>query len=57
MKVCVSNGENTNHHKLQYFPNSLRGETTNWFGRFQIVHLASTWAKVQRAFIIGFSEI
>jgi hypothetical protein len=29
MKVCVTNGEDTNHHKLQYFPNSLKGRTAN----------------------------
>ncbi len=28
-KVCVTNGEYTNYHKLQYFPNSLRGIITN----------------------------
>jgi hypothetical protein len=39
------------------FPNSLRGRITDWFGRYEIVHPTTTWAKVQRAFIIQFSEI
>jgi hypothetical protein len=26
-KVCVTNGKNTNDHKLQYFPSSLKGKT------------------------------
>jgi len=28
-KVCVTNKEDTNNHKLQYFLNSLKGWTTN----------------------------
>jgi hypothetical protein len=28
-KVCVTNGKDTDHHKLQYFPNSLRGRAIN----------------------------
>jgi hypothetical protein len=28
-KVCVINGKDTDDHKLQYFPNSLRGRATN----------------------------
>jgi hypothetical protein len=45
MKVCVINGEYTDCHKLQYFPNSFRG-------RYEIVHPTTTWAKVQCDFII-----
>jgi hypothetical protein len=29
IKVCVTNGKNTNDHKLQYFPNSSRGKAAN----------------------------
>jgi hypothetical protein len=28
-KVCVTNEKDTNCHKLQYFPNSLRGRIVN----------------------------
>jgi hypothetical protein len=38
MKVCVTNGEYTDCHNLQYFPNSLRGRVVNWFGRYEIAH-------------------
>ncbi len=37
-KVCVTNGENTNDHKLQYFPNSLRGKTIDWFAMYETIH-------------------
>jgi hypothetical protein len=57
MKVCVTNGEYTDCHKLQYFPNSLRGRVVDWFGRYEIAHPTTTWAKVQCAFMIRFSEI
>ncbi len=56
-KVCVINVENTNDHKFQYFPNSLRGRATNWFARYGMIHLAATWDEVQWAFISQFSEI
>ncbi len=56
-KVCVTNGEYIECHKLQYFPNSLRGRVANWFGKYETVHPTTTCAKVQRAFIIQFSEI
>jgi len=55
-KVCVINGEDTNDHKFQYFPNSLRGRATNWFARYGMIHLAATWDEVQWAFISQFSE-
>ncbi len=56
-KVCVINGEYTDYHKLQYFPNSLRGRVVDWFGRYETAHPTRTWAKVQCAFIIPFNEI
>jgi hypothetical protein len=34
-KVCVTNGENTFDHKLQYFPNLLRGKVVDRFARFE----------------------
>jgi len=52
MKACVTNGENIDYHKIQYFPNSLRGRIVDWFGKYETVYLTTTWAKVQRAFII-----
>jgi len=51
IEVCVTNGEDTNCHKLQYFSNSPRGKVADWFGRYEIAHPTMTWAKVQRAFI------
>jgi hypothetical protein len=56
MKVRVTNEKDTNYHKLQYFPNSLKGRVVNWFGIYEIVH-PTTWVEVQRAFITRFCEI
>jgi hypothetical protein len=56
-KVCVTNEKDTNCHKLQYFPNSLRGRRINWFGIYEIVHPTMTLAEVQHAFITQFCEI
>lgn len=42
--MCVTNGKNIDDHKLQYFPNSLRG-------RYEIFLLVVTWVEVQGAFI------
>jgi hypothetical protein len=50
-KVCVTNGENTEDHKLQYFPNSLRGKATDWFARFEITQLATTWDEITSFYI------
>jgi hypothetical protein len=57
MKVCITNGENRNFHKLQYFLNSLKGRIVNWYGKYETVYPTMIWAEVQRAFIIRFSEI
>jgi hypothetical protein len=57
MKVCATNGENIDRHKLQYFPNSLKGRVVDWFGRYEIAHPTTTWTNVQCAFITQFSEI
>jgi hypothetical protein len=56
-KVYVTNGKDTDDHKLQYFPNSLRGRAIVWFSRYGIVHIMATWDEVQWAFISWFSEI
>ncbi len=56
-KVCVTNGKYTDDHKLQYFPNSLKGRVVDWFGKYETTHPTTTWTKVQRAFIIQFNEI
>ncbi len=56
-KMCMTNGENTNDHKLQYFPNSLKGRTVDWFKRYETTHPTVAWAEVERAFITQFSEI
>jgi hypothetical protein len=46
-KVCVTNGMNTKDHKLQYFPNLLRGKVIDWFARFEIAQPLATWDEVQ----------
>jgi hypothetical protein len=56
-KVCVINGKDIDDHKLQYFSNSLRGTTTNWFARYETRHPTATWHEVWQAFISQFSEI
>jgi hypothetical protein len=53
----VTNGEDMDDHKLQYFPNSLRGKSIDWFVRYKTICLAATWNEVQHAFINRFSEI
>jgi hypothetical protein len=47
----VTNGEDINNHKLQYFPYSLRGRTVDWFVKYETTHLVATWGEVQRALI------
>jgi hypothetical protein len=49
--VCATNGEDTNDHKLQYFPIFFKGRVVDWFARYEIAHLATTWDEVQWAFI------
>jgi len=46
-KVCVTNGKNIPNHKLQYFPNSLKGKVDVCFAKFEIVQPTTTWGKVQ----------
>ncbi len=53
----MTNGEDINDHKLQYFPNFLRGKATYWFARYETTHLMTTWGELQHAFISWFSEI
>jgi hypothetical protein len=43
--------DNTNNHKLQYFPNSLKGKAIDWFVKYETILLATTQGEVQRAFI------
>jgi hypothetical protein len=45
-KVRVTNGKDTDNHKLQYFPIFLRGRTTDWFTKYETAHPATTWAEV-----------
>ncbi len=35
--VCMTNGEDTNNHKLKYFPNSLKGKTNGFPGMNQLI--------------------
>ncbi len=56
-KVCATNGKNINVDKLQYFPNSLEGRTTNWFAQYEITNPTSTWNEIQQAFIVKFNEV
>jgi hypothetical protein len=53
----VTNGEYTNDHKLQYFPNFLRGRATDWFVKYETTHPMTTWDEIQWAFISQFNEI
>jgi hypothetical protein len=53
----VSNGKDTDDHKLQYFLNYLRRRIADWFARYGTIHPSATWDEVQRAFISRFSEI
>jgi hypothetical protein len=45
-KISVTNGENTNAHKLQFFLNSLTRRATNWFAKYETTHPMATWNKV-----------
>ncbi len=56
-KVCVTNDEDIDAHKLQYFPTTLQGKCANWFTRYETVNLATTWGEVQCAFISRFSDV
>jgi hypothetical protein len=56
-KVCATNGKNINANKLQYFPNSLKGKTTNWFAQYEITNPTSTWNEIQQAFNVKSSEV
>ncbi len=51
------NGEDTDAHKLQYFPTSLQGKSANWFTCYKIANHTITWGKVQRAFISKFNDV
>jgi hypothetical protein len=42
-KVFVINGKYIDDHKLQYFSNSLKGITINWFARYETTHPITTW--------------
>jgi hypothetical protein len=41
-KVCVKNSEDTDAHKLQYFPTTLQGKNASWFSHFETTHFAAT---------------
>jgi hypothetical protein len=56
-KVCVTNGEDTNAHKLQYFPTTLRGKNVSLFTHYETTNLATSWGEVQHAFISGLSDV
>ncbi len=53
----MTNGEDIDNHKLQYFPNSLRGRAIDWFAKYETTHLTTAWGEVWRAFISRFIEI
>jgi len=57
IKVCVTNGKDTNNHKLQYFPNSFKRRAIDWFTKYEMAHPVATWGEVQHDFISRFSEI
>jgi hypothetical protein len=49
-KICVTNREDTNNHKLKHFLNYLKGQTTNWFAKYETTHLATTWDTIKSRF-------
>jgi len=56
-KLCVTNEENMDDHKLQYFLNSFKRKAADWFSRYETIHPVATWNEVQCVFINQFSEI
>ncbi len=42
-KVCVTNGEDTNVHKIQQFLNYLKRRVVDWFAKYETTHLATIW--------------
>jgi len=57
IKVCVTNEENMDDHKVQYFFNSFKRKATDWFFKYEMIHPMATWNEVQWVFINQFSEI
>jgi hypothetical protein len=55
--ISSTSNNGSNNGKLQYFPNSLKGRTTNWFVQYEITNPTSTWNEIQQAFIVKFSEV
>lgn len=56
-QVCITNGENTHAHKLQYFPNTLRRQDVNWIIRYEIKNPVARWGATQQAFVEWFSMV
>jgi hypothetical protein len=53
----VTDGEDTDDRKLQFFLNSLKRRALDWFAMYETTHPMATWNKVQWVFICRFSEI
>ncbi len=51
------NGEDTDAHKLQYFPRTLLGKNASWFIHYETTNRIVTWGEVQCAFISKFSDV
>jgi hypothetical protein len=45
MCVCVTNGENNDAHKFQYFPNIFKVKVVEWFVRFETTN-PTTWLTI-----------
>ncbi len=56
-KICGTNGKDTDAHKLQYFPTTLRGRNASWFTCYETTNLVATSRKVQHAFISRFNHM
>jgi len=41
-KICVTNGEDIDAHKLQYFPTQLRRKNASWFTHYETTNLVAT---------------
>ncbi len=55
--MCITNGENTHAHKLQYSPNTLRRQDVNWFIRYETTNHVARWGATQQALLEWFSMV
>jgi hypothetical protein len=56
-KICVTNSEAINAHKLEYFPTTLWRKNVSWFIHYETTNHPATWGEVQCAFISKFNNV